>query len=99
MPANEVVSLPAHQRGPAHNVLPRAIMRNHVHVDRDKPLQIGPQILGNGKGLEEHLGHDHGRPNVDIDSTAQFRHSRREQAEIVECRLPERPRSRKDAYE
>jgi hypothetical protein len=64
----------------------------HVEIARREVRRFSvPEIARDGEGLEEHLGHDHGAPEVEHDPPiVQHRQRCRETPEIPMARVADR---------
>ena len=76
--------------GSFQHIHARAVLALLIHIDRDQPFEIVPEIADHADRLEEHLGQHHGAAQVEPDPVPHRRNHRTQEPEVNQRRLTER---------
>src|SRR5512143_2260326 len=82
MMAGDCIAPPATLGGPAHHVSIWPIVLNKVHVHRREMLKSIAEVSAKSHGLEEDLGQEHCRAEIDVHTSLEIGHKRTEGEKI-----------------
>ena len=80
---------PSFEGGPGHHISHGAIVSNEIHIQGRKLLHVMPQVPDEGQGLQENLGEDNGRTQVDEHAPFELRDQGRKETEVAVRGFPE----------